>query len=84
MDCAEARFDCIARATALVVRCGKGDIKAFAETFYRFVGDDPQRLRALDLALTRPHHRRTAAWYAEFAAEIVAFVNRADETNGGA
>ena len=76
MDRAEARFDCIARATALSVRCGKGDIKAFAETFYRFVGDDPQKLRALDLALTRPHHRRTSDWYVEFAAEIVAFANQ--------
>ncbi|MCH7643401.1 MAG: hypothetical protein IH974_01075 [Myxococcales bacterium] len=78
MDRAEFRFGCIERATALSVRCGKGDIKAFAETFYRFVGDDPQKLRALDIALTRANHRGAADWYVKFAAVIMEFVNRKD------
>jgi len=87
MDRAEIRFGCIEKATALVARFNKGDAMAFAETFYRFVGDDPQKLRALDIALTRANHRGTADWYVKFAAEVMEFVNRkegANETNKGA
>ena len=83
MDRVEYRFLCIERATALSVRSGKGDAIAFAERFYEFVGDDPQKLRALDIALTRANHRGAADWYVKFAAGIMEFVNLADETNGG-
>ena len=84
MERVEIRFGCIERATALSVRSGKGDVKALAETFYRFVGEDPQKLRALDVALTQVNYRGAAKRYVELAVEILEFVNRADETNGGA
>ena len=66
------------------MRCGKGDIKTSAETFYGFAGEDPRKLRALDIALTRANHRMDAQKYVELAGEVMEFVNRADETNGGA
>ncbi len=81
LDREEIRFGCIERATALYVRCGKGDVQAFAELFFEFVGEDPRRLRALDIALTRADYRLNAQKHVELAGEVMKFVNLADETN---
>ena len=78
MEREEIRFGCIERAMALRVRFGKANAKAFAETFYRFVGEDPRKLRALDLALTAANQRGTAERYVEVAAGIMEFVNRVE------
>ena len=83
MDRSEIRLGCIERATALRVRFGKGDVQAFAEMFFEFVEEDPRRLRALDIALTRADYRLNVQKYVERAGEVMAFVNLADETNGG-
>ena len=78
MEREEIRFGCIERAMALTVRFGKGDAMVLAETFYRFVGEDPNKLQALEVALTAADRKGTAARYVELAAEVMEFVNRRD------
>ncbi len=78
MDRSEIRFGCMERATALAVRFGKGDVTALAQMFYLFAGEDPRKLRALDIALTGANYRMDAQKYVEFAAEVMEFVDQKD------